>query len=62
MEMTPEVERAYLESNGTHCPYCSSPDITTDGFDGESASQQVSCNKCDKAWVDCYKLVGILEA
>lgn len=58
-------EARYLEGGGSLCPFCESNDI--EGRDvlqaeGETASQRVICNDCDKQWYDIYTLTGIIEA
>lgn len=37
------------------CPRCKSDDISGDGIDGESLTQDVTCNKCDLEWTEFYK-------
>lgn len=55
----------YVEKGGCACPYCASPHIYADGnveVDGSGATQEVRCmnKECQKTWIDCYTLTGII--
>lgn len=54
---TPEQIRAYIESDGSHCPKCTSHNIMTTGQEINNAS--VSCIDCGESWIENNKLVGI---
>jgi len=61
--LTEEQKKTYVESGYGHCPYCGGEDIAG-GFitvDGNSCSQEISCNSCPKRWFDIYTLTGIEE-
>lgn len=55
--LTPEQ---YVERNGDCCPVCLSEGIEGYGveIEGSTASQVVSCHKCQANWIDRYKLLG----
>jgi hypothetical protein len=58
-------EVRYLESGGSLCPFCESNNIG--GYDvpiieGETASQRIICNDCDKQWYNIYTLTRMIEA
>ena len=58
-------QKAYVDSDGTKCPFCGSENIESDGnveVDAGGGSQTVSCNNCGKTWYDCYTLTGYIEA
>lgn len=48
----------YVKADGSKCPFCGSPHITAEYFDGEAQSQEVHCNECDNRWYDIYQLQG----
>jgi len=58
---TAEREQHYLECMGVHCLYCDSKNINADSWDGDTATQDVSCEDCGRHWRDCYELTGIIE-
>jgi transcription elongation factor Elf1 len=62
MGLTKEQIDKYLEDSSV-CPYCGDGDITGGSVDVDTggAGQKISCNNCDKQWVDCYDLTGIIE-
>jgi uncharacterized Zn finger protein len=67
--ITEQMETAYLEAEGTECPYCKSSElksetITREDFSGCHLSLQVECRNCHKVWHDSYhiQLVDIDEA
>ncbi len=51
--------QAYLEDDGTLCPYCGSQNIENGHFDSEGKCQQVECHECGMEWYDILELVGI---
>jgi C4-type Zn-finger protein len=54
-------KKAYLQSEGSICPYCSSKNITGHqfGYEGMNIWQSVICEECGKEWTDVYKLVDV---
>lgn len=62
MNITPEIEKAYVEKGGTRCPFCGSENITGGGvnIDAGGATQEVGCDDCGAEWADCYTLSGII--
>lgn len=56
-----EREKRYLECLGLRCPYCDSPIIYAEGWNGDTSTQDVTCENCGKHWKDCYELTGIIE-
>lgn len=53
----------YIESRGTHCPFCKGNMIEGGAVDIENgyALQGMSCLDCNKSWTDIYRLVSIRE-
>lgn len=50
----------YRDSDGSICPFCGSPKITTlSSFDEVSNFKTASCDDCDEIWNDVYNRVGI---
>ncbi len=63
--MDSEQRQAYLESEGTRCPFCDSEEL-----DGEPVTSAafydgyesiVKCESCGKAWKDIYTLTDVEE-
>ncbi len=52
----------YVEKGGCTCPFCGSDDIEGGSFNAGAgyATQEVSCNECDKSWEDQYTLTGYI--
>lgn len=62
MKLTQKQIKAYVDSKGTHCPFCNSEDISVDGHmevDGSDGWLDVGCNSCNALWQDVYKLVSV---
>ena len=59
----PMTDGEYVMHGGTHCPFCDSAAIEGDSVevDNGTATQEVVCLSCGKAWNDQYKLVGYEE-
>lgn len=57
------VEKKYMDSDGTKCPYCDSENITADPIQADAgcASGDVHCKSCGKSWKDYYDLAGMGE-
>ncbi len=58
----PGLAARYLASRGTRCPFCGSTQIEgaeVNTGNGE-ATQEMSCLSCEQAWLDTYRLTGIL--
>jgi len=53
-----EVEKNYIESGCSRCPFCSSDDIA--GEDMLEFSLEVRCENCGEWWLECFEVVGIL--
>lgn len=53
--------RKYLDSSGTHCPYCGSDQYEGGSISVEagSAGQFMKCNSCEKTWEDNYRLSSV---
>lgn len=58
------TDEEYVAKSGYSCPFCGSDQITGDAWEttGQAATQEVSCNDCNKAWYDVYELVGYEDA
>lgn len=52
----------YVEKGGCTCPFCGSDDIEggSTNVDAGYATQEVSCNECDRSWEDQYNLTGYI--
>lgn len=52
----------YVEKGGCTCPFCGSDDIEGGPFNADAgyATQEVSCNECDRSWEDQYNLTGYI--
>lgn len=50
--------QAYIDGNGTHCPFCRSREIVGEETEFGSGDiwQPMSCKKCGKEWQDVYAL------
>lgn len=54
----------YLKSGGAICPYCGSKNIEGSGvrsMDGNTMSNEVECQTCQRNWWDIYTLTGVEE-
>lgn len=58
-----DIEKKYMDSGGSLCPYCDSDNITADPIEADAgcASGVVRCKECGKSWTDYYNLAGIGE-
>ena len=56
-------EGEYVKAGGVSCLYCGSTDIEGGHFDcdGSEVWQEVTCNICEKEWVDVYILHHVEE-
>jgi hypothetical protein len=64
-KLTKKQEKEYLKFGGHRCPYCNSDNIEGEvgiEVDAFGSTQYVTCFDCDNRWMDCYKLVSILDA
>lgn len=55
----------YAKQGGYVCPFCGSINIEgVAGVDveGGSATQEIRCTNCDRAWQDVYRLIGYQSA
>lgn len=70
--MKPEQIKAYIEKEGTECPFCGSQGIAViyngDDFEGEfenifgnEAKRELVCASCKKSWREYYRLHDIEE-
>ncbi|MDD5547062.1 MAG: hypothetical protein PHO67_07930 [Candidatus Omnitrophica bacterium] len=59
--LTSEQVGDYIESGGANCPFCESDQIEGGSIevDGEIASQNMTCNACDKKWTDNFRRSSI---
>lgn len=57
------TNKQYVERSGMICPWCLSDDLEWGDMEAESrgANQFVSCNKCEKEWLDIHGLTGFAE-
>lgn len=53
-------KRSYLR-RGSSCPYCRSESVTGESvnIEGRQASQEVSCQECERTWRDVYRLADV---
>lgn len=60
----PRTDGEYVMHGGTRCPFCDSENIEGGPVevDAGTATQEMLCLSCAKAWNDQYKLVGYEEA
>lgn len=58
-----EHDERYLANRGLRCPKCGSMMEVTDALDadGDTATANVTCEKCDFTGVELWELVGIEE-
>lgn len=64
MTLTPKQIQNYIESEGYHCPYCTSDNINSDMItigDDDRPFAFVECLSCKMGWNDIYKLNSIEE-
>ncbi len=63
--MDAEQKKAYLESEGSKCPFCKSANIcggvTHSAKYYDDYQQEVLCKECGKAWKDIYTLTDVEE-
>jgi hypothetical protein len=61
--MLKKIEKKYVKSQGSFCPYCDSTDLEGGSMngDGNYIAMQVYCLNCKSKWQDIYTLTGILE-
>jgi hypothetical protein len=59
--LTPEIVRDYIDSQGTHCPFCNSSEIEAGKIEADAASawSPVTCNDCGKEWRDVFFLGAV---
>ena len=50
----------YAASGGVACPHCGHEGVTGPevNIDEGVATQEVTCDSCDKSWTDVYQLVA----
>lgn len=63
-KLTQAQKQSYIQSGGTHCPFCGSEDLQGADHieaDMDGASQPVECYTCGKTWTDLYVLIGVDE-
>ena len=62
MALTKKQQKQYLKNSG-FCPFCKSKDIQGEDInaDGNTMSQEIRCNNCDKSWQDIYTLTNVLD-
>lgn len=55
-------QREYLAAGGHKCLHCKSRDIESGKtFWDDNIAVRVTCNDCNKSWLDCYKLESVVE-
>jgi transcription elongation factor Elf1 len=62
-KLTSKRKKKYIESKGSHCPYCGSTSISaespeTDGLDLECV---VTCHDCNRGWLEIYTVTEVKE-
>ena len=59
----PMTDKQYRDSGGCQCPFCRGTDVVGGHVevDAGGATQEVSCNDCDRSWIDCYNLTGYIQ-
>ena len=56
-----EETQAYLNAPAD-CPFCHTQmSVASDPIDAINMSGEAWCAACDKTWIDCYELVGLIE-
>ena len=60
-QLTEEMKKDYVESDGTICPFCGSYDLYGGDRNTEFGvhTQNITCLSCHKEWTDVYKLVSV---
>jgi len=51
-------DKEYVSAMGLVCPFCLSKNVTAEDWNGETATQDVSCEDCGKSWWETYELTG----
>jgi hypothetical protein len=63
--MDQDARQSYLESEGTHCPFCDSENIESGEvhLEGDYFVALVECQEshCGKKWKDIYGLIEVNE-
>ncbi len=49
---------AYLKAP-FHCPMCQSPNVSAGAWNGDTMTQEASCESCGESWTEMYALVGV---
>jgi hypothetical protein len=51
----------YIGTGGNNCPYCGSPDISSQGpvYEAGGMNDRIKCDMCFKEWYEIYKLTDI---
>jgi len=63
MSFPSNVVNRYIKTCGDNCPYCGSPDISSQmmHFVSGNLVNIVKCDMCNKEWREKFKLVGLEE-
>lgn len=63
MLFSKEIVDRYVNEFPFFCPYCSAEAVVAGDFQVEFnyAWQDVRCTKCNKEWLDEFKLINIIE-
>lgn len=58
--MTMMTDAEYVAVKGNRCPHCGSDDLDSGAKNSDNGEVyiDVSCNSCDREWVEVYKLIG----
>jgi hypothetical protein len=53
--------RRYIACQGSHCPFCHSPETEAGKVEADAASDwsRVTCNECGKEWQDVFFLGAV---
>ncbi len=56
-----KLVQEYINCGGVFCPFCQSNELSTHNveFNEGVATQDVSCNDCQKHWTDTYTLLSV---
>jgi len=59
--LTEKQKEEYLKDSSV-CPFCKSSNIEGGPVEinGNEADQRVSCNECNKSWIDIYTLTEVI--
>lgn len=61
--LTANQRQKYLRDGGAKCPFCGSKEIegAAVNCEGDHHTQIIECQKCEREWMDVYKLNDIQD-